>query len=87
MSEARGAAVGGGGTEATHLHSRIAEVGHQLALQTPVNALLGQAVDRVAEQRGLPGACPVAGYEVKPPAPSAARLQRETSASDRLWEH
>jgi len=51
--------------EATHLHSWIAELGHQPALPTPVNARLVQVVDRMVEQRELQGACPVAGDEVK----------------------
>ncbi len=45
-----------GRTEARYLNGRIAAMGKQLSLPTPINALLVEVVDRMAERRELPGA-------------------------------
>jgi len=44
-----------GRTEARYLNGKIAELGQHLSIPTPVNALLVQVVDRMAERRELPG--------------------------------
>jgi len=44
-----------GRTEARYLNGRVNEMGQQLGLETPLNALLTQVVDRMAERRELPG--------------------------------
>ncbi len=50
-----------GRTEARYLNGKIVELGQQMAIPTPVNALLVQVADRMAERRELPGAYTVAG--------------------------
>ncbi len=49
-----------GRTEARYLNGTIVELGQQMAIPTPVNALLVQVVDRMAERRELPGTYTVA---------------------------
>ena len=44
-----------GRTEAGYLNGRVAEMGQQLSIPTPVNALLPKVVDEMAENRELPG--------------------------------
>ena len=44
-----------GRTEARYLNGKIAELGQPLSIRTPVNALLVQVVDGMAERRELPG--------------------------------
>lgn len=44
-----------GRTEARYLNGKIAEMGQHLSIPTPVNALLVQVVDGMAERRELPG--------------------------------
>ena len=44
-----------GRTEARYLNGRVHEMGQQLGVATPINALLTQVVDRMAERRELPG--------------------------------
>jgi 2-dehydropantoate 2-reductase len=44
-----------GRTEARYLNGKIAEMGQHMSIVTPVNALLTQVVDRMAERRELPG--------------------------------
>ncbi len=44
-----------GRTEARYLNGKIAEMGQHLSISTPVNKLLVQVVDRMAERRELPG--------------------------------
>ena len=44
-----------GRTEARYLNGRVNELGQQLSITTPINALLTQVVDRMAERRELPG--------------------------------
>ncbi|HEV8714992.1 MAG TPA: ketopantoate reductase family protein [Candidatus Binatia bacterium] len=49
-----------GRTEARYLNGKIVELGQQMAIPTPVNALLVQVADRMAERRELPGTYTVA---------------------------
>jgi ketopantoate reductase len=49
-----------GRTEARYLNGKITELGQQVSVPTPVNALLVRVVDRMAERRELPGAYTVA---------------------------
>ncbi len=44
-----------GRTEARYLNGRVAELGRRLSIATPVNALLPDMVDGMAERRELPG--------------------------------
>ena len=44
-----------GRTEARYLNGRVREMGQQLGIATPLNALLTQVVDTMAERRELPG--------------------------------
>lgn len=44
-----------GRTEARYLNGKVAELGQQVSISTPVNALLTQVADRMAERRELPG--------------------------------
>ena len=44
-----------GRTEARYLNGRVHEMGQQFGIATPINALLTQAVDTMAERRELPG--------------------------------
>lgn len=44
-----------GRTEARYLNGRVAELGRQVSIDTPVNALLPGVVDGMAERRELPG--------------------------------
>jgi 2-dehydropantoate 2-reductase len=55
-----------GRTEARYLNGRIAELGQQVSVPTPVNKLLVQVVDRMAERRELPGAYTVADLRRMP---------------------
>ena len=52
-----------GRTEARYLNGTIVELGQRMALPTPVNALLVQVVDRMAERRELPGTYRVADLQ------------------------
>ena len=44
-----------GRTEARYLNGRVHDMGQQLGVATPLNALLTQVVDQMAERRELPG--------------------------------
>ncbi len=44
-----------GRTEARYLNGRVREMGQQLGITTPINTLLTQVVDTMAERRELPG--------------------------------